>query len=80
LLIFFYLFFKSRYIPRALSALGLFASALWIALYFASLIFRQQHELFQHISFPPMGLADVITGFYLMLFGVKAKISTHQLA
>jgi Domain of unknown function (DUF4386) len=28
LLLFFYLFFKSRYIPRALSALGLFTPAL----------------------------------------------------
>lgn len=65
LLLFFYLFFRSRYLPRILSALGLFASTLWIALYFASLIFRQQHELFQRISFPPMGLATVGTGFYL---------------
>src|SRR5215469_10041453 len=80
LLIFFYLFFRSRYIPRALSALGLFASAVWIALYFASLIFRQRHELFQQISFPPMGLADVITGFYLMLFAVRRETPNHQLA
>jgi hypothetical protein len=80
LLIFFYLFFRSRYIPRALSALGFFASALWIALYFASLIFRQQHELFQRISFPPMGLADIGTGFYLMLFAVRTKASDHRSA
>ncbi|HEY1465128.1 MAG TPA: DUF4386 domain-containing protein [Terriglobales bacterium] len=73
LLIFFYLFFKSSYIPRALSALGLFASAVWIVLYFGSLIFPQQHELLQRISFPPMGLADVITGFYLLLFAVRAE-------
>ena len=78
LLIFFYLFFRSRYIPRAVSALGFFASAVWIALYFAGLIFRQLHELFQHIAFPPMGLADVITGFYLMLFAVRTKAPDHQ--
>jgi len=80
LLIFFYLFFRSRYIPRALSALGLFASVVWIGLYLASLIFPEQHELFQHISFPPMGLADVITGFYLMLFAVTVAPPDHQLA
>jgi len=79
LLIFFYLFFRSRYIPTALSALGLFASAVWIALYFGSLIFRKQHELFQQIAFPPMGLADVITGFYLILFAVRSGTPDHQL-
>jgi Domain of unknown function (DUF4386) len=63
LLLFFYLFFRSRYIPRTLSGLGFFAAAMWIVLYFASLIFRQQHDLSQHIAFPPMGLADVLTGF-----------------
>ena len=73
LLIFFYLFLRSRYIPRVLSALGLFGSVVWIALYFASLIFPQQHELFQHISFPAMSLADVITGFYLLLFSGRAE-------
>lgn len=80
LLIFFYLFFRSKYIPRALSALGFLASAVWIALYFAGLIFQQQHEVFQRIAFPPMGLADILTGFYLMLFAVRTKTPDHQLA
>ncbi|QNI32138.1 DUF4386 domain-containing protein [Alloacidobacterium dinghuense] len=70
-LLFFYLFFKSRYIPRVLSGLGVAASAIWICLYFASLVFPERRGLFQIISFPPMGLADVLTGFYLMLFAVK---------
>jgi len=80
LLIFFYLFFRARYIPRALSALGFFASVVWIVFYFVGLIFRQQHELFQRIAFPPMGLADVLTGLYLMLFAVKTAAPDHQLA
>jgi hypothetical protein len=79
LLIFFYLFLKSRYIPRAVSALGLSASVVWIGLYFANLIFPQYHDLFQRISFPPMGLADLITGFYLIVFAARAK-TDHQLA
>jgi hypothetical protein len=37
--LFFYLFFKSRYIPRVLSVLGFVASVLWTGVYFASLIF-----------------------------------------
>src|SRR5215813_3730221 len=64
-LLFFYLFFKSRYIPRILSALGVFASVIWIGLYLASLVFPEKRAVFQYICFPPMALADVITGFYL---------------
>ena len=71
LLLFFYLFFKSRYIPGILSALGLFASAIWTALYFAGLIFPEQRAVILSICFPLMAVALVITGFWLMLFGVR---------
>jgi len=77
-LLFFYLFFKSSYIPRVLSALGLSASVIWTGLYFANLIFPEQHALFQYICFPPMALTDVITGFYLMLFAVNTEVQRNQ--
>ena len=70
-LLFFYLFYKSSYIPRVLSALGLVASVIWTCMYFATLVFPERHALFQYICFPPMALADVITGLYLMLFAVR---------
>jgi hypothetical protein len=70
---FFYLFFKSRYIPRAIAALGLVASVIWTSLYFANLVFPEHHALFQYICFPPMALAEVVTGFYLMLFAVGTE-------
>ncbi len=76
--LFFYLFFKSRYIPRVLSALGLSASVLWTGLYFANLVFPEQRALFQYICIPPMALADVITGFYLTLFAVKTEVHGNQ--
>jgi hypothetical protein len=63
---------------RVLSALGLSASVLWTGLYFANLVFPEQHALFQYICLPPMGLADVITGFYLMLFAVKTGVHGNQ--
>jgi hypothetical protein len=72
--LFYYLFFKARYMPRTLSGLGLFASVIWIGLYFASLVFPEQRSTFQNICFPPMALADVTTGFYLMLFAVKTEV------
>jgi hypothetical protein len=76
--LFFYLFFQSRYIPRALAALGLCASAIWTSLYFVNLIFPEQHAFFQYICFVPMVLAEVSTGFYLMLFSIKAEVLGDQ--
>lgn len=76
--IFFYLFFKSRYIPRVLSFLGLIAAVVWTVLYFANLIFPEQHEVFQLICFPPIAVADVITGIYLLLRGVKTGTRVNQ--
>src|SRR5262249_40031687 len=72
-LVFFFLFFKSRYIPLILSVLGLFASAIWVSLYFGSLIFPEQRSTFQYICLPPMAAAEVTTGFYLTLFTVKTE-------
>lgn len=80
LLLFFYLFFKSRYIPRILSAFSLFASAIWIALYFARLIFPEQRAVFLYICFPLMAVALVTTGFWLMLFALKNAGDSDRLA
>jgi hypothetical protein len=77
-LLFFYLFFKSRYIPRGLAGLGVLASAIWTGLYFANLVFPEQHSSFMCICFPPMALADVATGFYLILFAVKSDVHRDQ--
>src|SRR5262245_26976068 len=74
-LLFFWLFFKSKYIPRILSGTGLFASMIWISLYFANLIFPEQHSLFQYICFPLMAVGQLMTGFYLTLFAVKVEFS-----
>jgi hypothetical protein len=76
--LFFYLFFRSRYIPRFLSALGICASVIWTGLYLANLVFSEQHSLFQYICFPPTALADIATGFYLMLFAVKSDVPGSQ--
>jgi Domain of unknown function (DUF4386) len=77
-LLFFYLFFKSAYIPRNLAVLGIFASVTWTVLYFANLVFPERHSLFQLICFPPMALAEVITGLCLLLFMVKTEVRGNQ--
>jgi hypothetical protein len=71
--LFFYLFFRSTYIPRVLSYLGLAASVIWTILYFANLIFPEQHKIFQYICFPPMAVTDVATGVWLALFSVTRR-------
>src|SRR5262249_12050757 len=76
LFLFFYLFFRSRYIPRILSAFGLVAAVLWIGLYFATLVFPEHRSVFQlYICFPLIGLVNVATGVWLALFAV----SSHRL-
>jgi hypothetical protein len=79
LLLFFYLFFKSRYIPRILSVFGVCASATWTALYFARLIFPEQRGVFWSICFPLMAVALVATGFWLMIFAVSKPSNTNPL-
>lgn len=74
--IFFYLFLKSRYIPKSVSILGLIAAVIWTVMYFANLLFPEHHSLFQYICFPPMLLAEVVSGFYLLLFAVGRNTKT----
>ena len=56
--------------------LSLFASVIWTALYIASLVFPERHALLQYFCFPPMALAEVVTGFYLMLFAFGKESKT----
>ena len=72
-LLFFYLFLRSRYIPRLIATLGLAASVLFTGIYFVSMIFPEHRGLFRIICFPPMGVADVATGLCLILFAAQNK-------
>jgi hypothetical protein len=70
--LFCYLFFKSRYIPRILSAFGVFASVVVTVMCFASLIFPEHSGTLQY-GWAPMAIAEVTTGIWLMLFAVKTQ-------
>jgi hypothetical protein len=76
-ILFCYLFFKSRYIPRILSAFGVFASVVVTVICFASLIFPEHSATFQY-GWAPMAIAEVTTGFWLMLFAVKPPAPSNQ--
>lgn len=74
-ILFCYLFFKSRYIPRILSAFGIFASVAVTVMCFASLIFPEHAATLQY-GWAPMAIAEVTTGIWLMLFAIKTQART----
>ena len=76
-ILFCYLFFKSRYIPRILSAFGVFASVIVTIMCFASLIYPEHATALQY-GWVPMAIAEVATGFWLMLFAVKTQARSDQ--
>ena len=76
-MLFFYLFLKSRYIPRILSAFGVFASVIVTILCFGSLILPEHAATLQY-GWAPIGIAELITGFWLMVFAVKTQARSDQ--
>ena len=75
--LFFYLFFKSRYIPRTLSAFGVFASVIVTIICFGSLNFPEHASTLQY-GWVPIAIAETITGIWLMIFAVKTKRAWHD--
>src|SRR5579864_6484421 len=76
-ILFFYLFFKSRYIPRFLAAIGVFASVIVTVMCFGSLIFPEYAATLQY-GWAPMAIAEVGTGIWLILFAVKTQARSDQ--
>jgi hypothetical protein len=70
-ILFSYLFYKSRYIPRALAALSLVASLIVPIVCFGTLIFPEHAGALQY-GWAPMALAEVGIGFWLMVLAVPA--------
>jgi hypothetical protein len=77
-LLFFYLFYKSRYIPTWISIIGLVASVVVIFMCFGSLIFPEIARPLKY-GWAPMAIAEISTGIYLMSFGVRTnRISNFE--
>jgi NADH:ubiquinone oxidoreductase subunit K len=68
--LFFYLFFKSNYIPKVLSVLGFFASPLVTIVSFASLIFPQPSKMLQ-FGWLPIAAAEITVGLWLLFKGIN---------
>jgi len=68
--LFFYLFYKSRYIPRLLAGWGVFASVMLFMVSVAVLIFPV-YEGPILIGWAPMGITEITTAFWLMIRGIR---------
>ena len=67
-----YLWFKSRYIPRALAAFGLLSSAFCVACTFAFYIFPSFDKIINLWWFDtPMGIFEIALSFWLLFKGLR---------
>ena len=69
--IFFYVFLKTQYIPRILSGWGVFASLLYLALWFVGLVAPGAPGLVQVLGSVPILIAEVSTGLWLLIAGIR---------
>jgi hypothetical protein len=70
--IFFYLFYKSGFFPRAFAAFGAFASVV-LFLVSAGFLLFPEYESRLLIGWAPMGIAEVGTAFLLMIRGIRPR-------
>lgn len=75
-LLFFYLFFKSKYIPETISVLGIFASVMVTLIGFAILIFPDRSGVIQ-LGWIPIFIAEISLGFWLLLKGLRPARQTQ---
>jgi hypothetical protein len=72
--IFFYVFLRSTYIPKVMSAWGVFASLSYTALWFARLIVPDSPALVVYLGSLPILIAEVSTGLWLLIKGIKTDV------
>lgn len=71
--VFFYVFLKSRFIPRLMAAWGLFASVVYAAAWFFVLIAPHISSTPLAVGSIPILIAEVATGLWLLLAGVRVQ-------
>jgi hypothetical protein len=70
--VFSYLWLKSRYIPRGLAGLGIFASLLMAIMSLVTMVFPVVWDRVGIAYMMPMGLYEVGLGLWLLIKGIKA--------
>jgi Domain of unknown function (DUF4386) len=71
--VFSYLWLKSKYIPAALAALGIFASSLLGTGSLAFIIFPELSKIIYPAYMAPMGVFEVTMGFWLLIKGLSGS-------
>ncbi len=69
--IFFWLFMKSRFIPRILSVAGIVGTLLIFAWSLSDLILTSEMEWSGNFYWLPISLTEIIVGFWLMFIGIN---------
>src|SRR5262245_37988926 len=69
-LLFFYLFYRSAYIPRALAGLGVVGSAVSFLAGIIGLVFPESGGALQ-VGWGPIGIAEIGTAFWLIVAGIR---------
>lgn len=71
-ILFFYLFLQTRYIPRVLSAFGVFASFVTLLTSLGNLIFPAYADVIQ-FGWAPIFISEIVTGIWLWTRGVRIE-------
>ena len=69
-----YLWFKSRYIPRWLGALGMFSPLLVAIVTLAIMVFPDLAAVVIPVYFAPIFIFEVTLGLWLLIKGIQAPI------
>jgi hypothetical protein len=77
--VFFYLFLRSAYIPRALALWGLLGSLLCTIAFSGSLLAPQSSDLLRGIGALPIGIAEPVVGLWLLFRGIRISPQVARL-
>lgn len=77
---FFYLFLRSGYIPQLLAMWGLLGSLLCFAAFVAALLVPHSAEVLTGIGALPIGIAEPVVGFWLLVWGIKKQAQRSPVA
>lgn len=69
--VFFYVFLKSNYIPRILSVWGIFASLVYVVVWFTDLVVPNHPGLVTIVGSLPILVAEVATALWLLIAGIR---------
>jgi hypothetical protein len=71
--LFFYLFLKSRYLPRSLAIWGVLGSLFCLTAFVGNLVLTQSSELLLGIGGLPVGIAEPVVGLWLLIKGINTN-------